>query len=111
MRWTPSKITLAVAGTTVATAAVASGVVVFWPAAPGLSASSLAAASDNAARQAGAPFRPAGGDGLPSQVLVSGTEAAQHRQQTLVVAAQLAAARRAAGTEPDPYADGAAPLV
>jgi hypothetical protein len=93
----PSKITLAVAGSTVVAAAAAAGVVALWPAtAPGLSASSLAAASANSAQQADGQLRLDGGGGLASQVLMSRTETALRRQQSLVLAAELTAARRAA---------------
>ena len=93
----PSKITIVATGSTVVTAAVASGVVALWPAAPGVpTADSLTAASASSAQQADASLGLDGSETLPSQVLLSGTQSAQRRQRSLVVAARLAAARRAA---------------
>ena len=85
-------------GSTVAAAAVASGVVLLWPAtAPGLSATnSLMAARANSARQANGKLRLEGPGVLASQVLLATTQSARRRQQSLAVAAQLAAARQAA---------------
>jgi hypothetical protein len=93
----PSKITIVATGSTVVTAAVASGVVALWPAtAPGLStADSLTAGSASSASQADANLRLDGSGALDSQLLLSRTQAAL-RQRSLVLAAQLAAARRAA---------------
>ena len=89
-----SKITIVATGSTVVTAAVASGVVALWPGTPGVStADSLTAGS---AQQAGAGLRLTGSDALPSQVLISRTESARRRQQSVAFAARLAAARRAA---------------
>jgi hypothetical protein len=91
----PSKITIVATGSTVVTAAVASGVLALWPGTtPGVStADSLTSGS---ARQAGAGLRFSGSDALPSQVLISRTQSARRRQQSLALAARLAAARRAA---------------
>jgi hypothetical protein len=93
-----SKITLAVTGSTLVTAAVASGLVVLWPSAPpGLSAtSSLTAASASLATQAGGQVGRGGSGTVASQTLMARTQSAQRRQQSLAVAAQLAAAQRAA---------------
>ncbi len=94
----PSKITIVTTGSTVVTAAAAAGVVALWPAtAPGVStADSLTAGSASSAQQAGAKPRLGGSDALASQVLFAGTQSVLRRQQSLAVAAQLAAARRAA---------------
>jgi hypothetical protein len=93
----PSKITIVATGSTVLTAAVASGVVALWPAAPGVpTADSLTAASASSAQQAGGSLGLEGSETLPTQVLLSETQSAQRRQQSLVVAARLAAARLAA---------------
>jgi hypothetical protein len=94
----PSKITIVAAGSTVVTAAVATGVVALWPATgPGVpTADSLIAAGASSARQADASLRPDGSDAIASQVLLSRTQSALRRQETLVLAAQLTAARRAA---------------
>jgi hypothetical protein len=91
----PSKITIVATGSTVVTAAVASGVVALWPGStPGVStADSLTAGS---VQQAGAALRLGGSDALPPQVLISGSQSARRRQQSLALAARLAAARRAA---------------
>jgi hypothetical protein len=91
----PSKITIVATGSTVVTAAVASGVVALWPGStPGVpTGDSLAAGS---AQQAGAGLRFSGRDALSSQVLISRTQSARRRQQSLAFAARLAVARRAA---------------
>jgi hypothetical protein len=90
----PSKITIVATGSTVVTAAVASGVVAFWPGStPGVStADSLTA---NSAQQAGTGLRLSGSDALSSQDLISRTQSARRRQQSLALTARLAAARRA----------------
>jgi len=93
----PSKITIVATGSTVVTAAVASGVVALWPAAPGVStADALTAVGASSAQQAGAGLGPDDSGTLPSQVLLSRTQSAERRLQSLAVAARLAAARRAA---------------
>ena len=91
----PSKITIVATGSTVVTAAVASGVVAFWPGGTpgGSTADSLTA---NSAQQAGTGLRLSGSDALSSQDLISRTQSARRRQQSLVLTARLAAARRAA---------------
>jgi hypothetical protein len=87
-----SKTTIVATGSTVVTAAVASGMVALWPAAPGApAADSLTAAGASSAQQAGAGPGPD-----PSQVLFFRTQTAQRRLQSLAAAARLAAARRAA---------------
>jgi hypothetical protein len=92
-----SKTTIVATSSTVVTVAVASGVVALWPAAPGVpAADSLTAAGASPAQQAGADLGPDGNGMLPSQVLLSRTQSAQRRLQSLAVAARLAAARRAA---------------
>jgi len=95
----PSKITTAVAGSTVVTAAVASGVVALWPsAAPGLSvASSLTAARASSALQTDGQLQPDGSGMLASQVYIAKADSAQARQLAArQAAARLAAARRRA---------------
>jgi hypothetical protein len=89
----PSKLTIAVTGSTVLTAAAASGVVALWPAtvAP-QSAASLAAASGTISSQA--PLD--SGDTLASQVLTSRAVFALRQQQTTALVAQQDAARQAA---------------
>jgi hypothetical protein len=91
----PSKITIVATGSTVVTAAVASGVVALWPGStPGVpTADSLTAGS---VQQAGAGLRLTRSDALPSQVLISRTQSARRRQQSLALAGRIAAARRAA---------------
>jgi len=88
----PSKLTIAVTGSTVLTAAAASGVVALWPATvASQSAASLAATSGTISSQA----KLDGGARLASQVLISKTVFAFRQQQTAALVAQ-AAARQAA---------------
>jgi len=90
----PSKITIVATGSTVVTAAVASGVVALWPAAPGMStADSLTAAGASSAQQADAGLWPSDSGTLPSQFLLSITPSAQRRLQSLAETARRAAAR------------------
>ena len=90
-----SKITIVGTGSTGVTAAVASGVVALWPAAPGVpTADSLTAAGTSSAQQAGASL---GLDDSGTQALLYRTESAERRQQSLAVAARRAAARTRAG--------------
>ncbi len=87
------------AGSTVVTAAVASGVVALWPsAAPGLSvASSLTAARASSALQTDGQLQPDGSGMLASQVYIAKADSAQARQLAArQAAARLAAARRRA---------------
>jgi hypothetical protein len=89
----PSKLTIAVTGSTVLTAAAASGVVALWPATvASQSAASLAAASGTISSQAQLD----GGARLASQVLTSRAAFALRQQQTAVLVAQQAAVRQAA---------------
>ncbi len=82
------------AGSTVVTAAVASGVVALWPsAAPGLSvASSLTAARASSALQTDGQLQPDGSGMLASQVYIAKADSAQARQ---LAARQAAAASSA----------------
>jgi hypothetical protein len=81
-------------GSTVVTAAVASGLVALWPAAPGVStADSLTATGASSAQQAGASLGLDDGGTLSSQVLLFRSESAQRRLQSLAVAGRRAAAR------------------
>ena len=102
-------------GSTVVTAAVASGVVALWPTAPGVStADSLTAAGASSAQQADAGLGPDDSGTLSSQVLLSRTQSAQRRLQSVAVAARLAAARRAAArqaqqSQPSPVPSAASP--
>jgi hypothetical protein len=92
-----SKTRIVATGSTVMTAAVASGVMALWPAAPGVSsADSLTAAGASSAQQADAGLATDDSGTLRSQVLLSRTQSAQRRLQSLAAAARLAAARRAA---------------
>jgi hypothetical protein len=89
----PSKLTMAVTGSTVLTAAAASGVVALWPATVASQpAAGLAAASGTISRQAQLD----GGARLASQVLISKAVFALRQQQTAALVAQQAAARQAA---------------
>jgi hypothetical protein len=88
----PSKLTIAVTGSTVLTAAAASGVVALWPATVASQpAASLAAASGTISSQA----QLNGGQRLASQVLTSKAVFALRQQQTTALVAQQAAARQA----------------
>jgi hypothetical protein len=89
----PSKLTIAVTGSTVLTAAAASGVVALWPATvASQSAARSAAASGTISTQAQLD----GGAMLASQVLISRADFALRQQQTAALLAQQAAARQAA---------------
>jgi hypothetical protein len=88
----PSKLTIAVTGSTVLTAAAASGVVALWPATvASQSAASLAAASGAISGQA----QLGGGARLASQALTSRAVFALRQQQAAALVAQQAAARLA----------------
>src|SRR5262249_56222406 len=85
-----SKITIVGTGSSVVTAAVASGVVALWPAAPGVpTADSLTAAGTSSAQQAGASL---GLDDSGTQALLYRTESAHRRHQRLPAAAPRAPA-------------------
>jgi hypothetical protein len=89
----PSKLTIAVTGSTVLTAAAASGVVALWPATmASQSAANLAAASGAISSQA----KLDGGATLASQVLISKDVITLRQQQATALVAQQAAARLAA---------------
>jgi hypothetical protein len=89
----PSKLTIAVTGSTVLTAAAASGVVALWPATMGSqSAASMVATSGTISSQAHLD----GSATLGSQVLTSRAVFALRQQQTAALVAQQAAARQAA---------------
>jgi len=80
----PSKITIVATGSTFVTAAVASGVVALWPGStPGASTADSVTAGSS--QQAGAGLLLSGSDALPSQVLVSRTQSARRRQQSLAM--------------------------
>jgi hypothetical protein len=99
-------------GSTVVTAAVASGVMALWPATPGvLTADSLTAADASSAQQAEAGLGPDDSGTLPSQVLLSRAQSAQRRLESLAAARAAArsraerlaaAARRAQQSQPSP---------
>jgi hypothetical protein len=89
----PSKLTIAVTGSTVLTAAAASGVVALWPATV---ASQSAASSAAASGTISTPAQLDGGAMLASQVLISRADFALRQQQTAALLAQQAAARQAA---------------
>jgi hypothetical protein len=89
----PSKLTIAVTGSTVLTAAAACGVVALWPATVvSPSAAGSAAASGTISSQAQLD----GGARLASQVLISRAVFALRQQQIAALVAQQAAARQAA---------------
>jgi len=89
----PSKLTIAVTGSTVLTAAAASGVVALWPATMGSqSAASMVATSGITTSQAHLD----GSATLASQVLTSRAVLALRQQQNAALVAQQAAARQAA---------------
>jgi hypothetical protein len=89
----PSKLTIAVTGSTVLTAAAASGVVALWPATVGShSAASMVATSGTISSQ----VQLDGSTRLASQVLISRTFFALRQQQTAALVAEQAAARQAA---------------
>jgi hypothetical protein len=96
----PSKTTLAVTGSTIVAAVVATGVVL-WPASvPGPSAATmLNAASARSAQQADAQLRLGGTGALAPQAEMATADAAQRREQSLVLAAEVVAARRAAARQ------------
>jgi hypothetical protein len=95
-------------GSTVVTAAVASGVVALWPAPPGVpTADSLTTAGASPAQQAGADLGPDDSGTLRSQVLLARTQsarlAAARRAAARSRAERLAAAaRRARQSQPSP---------
>jgi hypothetical protein len=89
----PSKLTIAVTGSTVLTAAAASGVVALWPATmASQSAATAVATSATISSQAHLD----GSERLASQVLSSRAVFALRQQQTAALVAQQAAARQAA---------------
>ena len=89
----PSKLTIAVTGSTVLTAAAVSGVVALWPATVvSQSAAGSAAASGTISSQAQLD----GDARLASQVLISRAVFALRQQQIAALVAQQAAARQAA---------------
>jgi hypothetical protein len=89
----PSKLTIAVTGSTVLTAAAVSGVVALWPATVAArSAASSVAVTGAISSQAQLD----GGATLGSQVLISRTVSALRQQQITALVAQQAAARQAA---------------
>jgi hypothetical protein len=91
----PSKITIVATGSTVVTATVAAGVVALWPGTtPG--ASTADSLTPGSAQQARAGLRLSGSDALPPQVLISRTQSARRRQQSLALDARISVARRAA---------------
>jgi hypothetical protein len=89
----PSKLTIAVTGSTVLTAAAASGVVALWPATVA-SRSAVAAVATTGSISSQAQLD--GGARLASQVLISRAVSAIRQQQTAALVAQQAAARQAA---------------
>jgi hypothetical protein len=90
----PSKLTIAVAGSTVLTAAAASGVVALWPVTVG---SQSAESSLTAARGASVSSVQADGSGtLSSQVQILRTVSALRQQQSAALVARQAAAKQAA---------------
>jgi hypothetical protein len=88
----PSKLTIAVTGSTVFTAAAASGVVALWPATVASQSAASPAATSGTISQAQLD----GGAKLASQVLISKGVIALRQQQTAALVAQQAAARQAA---------------
>jgi hypothetical protein len=90
----PSKLTIAVTGSTVLTAAAASGVVALWPATvvSHSAASSLAAASGTISSQA----QLGGSATVASQIQMTRAVFALRQQQIAALVAQQAAARQAA---------------
>ncbi len=89
----PSKLTIAVTGSTVLTAAAASGVVALWP----VTVASQSAASPLTAARGVANSAQLDGQGtLASQVQISKVMSALRQQQSAALIAQEAAARRAA---------------
>ncbi len=88
----PSKLTMAVTGSTVLTAAVASGVVAFWPA----PAASQSVASPPTAAQVANSAKLDGAGTLTAQVQMSKVMSALRQDQINVLVAQQAADRQAA---------------
>jgi hypothetical protein len=89
----PSKLTIAVTGSTVLTAAAVSGVVALWPATV---AARSAASSVAVTRAISSQAQLDGGATLGSQVLTSRTVFALRQQQSTAFVVQQAAARQAA---------------
>jgi hypothetical protein len=87
----PSKLTIAVTGTTVLTAAAASGLVAFWPAA----AASQSAAGPSTAASVESPALADGAGTVAAQVQFSKTMADLRQRETSALVAQQAAARQA----------------
>jgi hypothetical protein len=88
----PSKLTIAVTGATVLTAAAASGVVAFWPAA----AASQSAAGPSTTARVESSAQSDGAGTAVTQVQFSEAMAALRQRQTSALVAQQAAARQAA---------------